>query len=419
MKVLLKILVGILFTQTIVAQPVFKDATKANRDKLYRNLVKNTITQNLSYPLTDSTEDYWQDAFQAMELIHYKSPWIESRIDLAMTDLTQRSPAFQRALLEMAYSEFGNKYYTPVKLLLMQTSVPKIFAMSAIYLLHTVNGPADNNFLAVKTKQLLEANKENPILEQLLFELSQQNKKMAIPSLQPFFDKDYLPGNVLMFSFQRSNRDYPGLVLIRDAGGNFIKSDSTYFSVSQLARSNSNMPGFLTNGNTPEGILRMEGFDQSKSSFIGPTTNVQLTMPFEMNAAHFYRDSTITDTTWDIHYYKDLLPQSFKTYTPLYQSFYAGKAGRSEIIAHGTTVNPEYYFGRPYYPYTPTQGCLCTKEIWSEENGIRLVSDQQKLTDAITAAGGPHGYTIVINIDDQERPVSISDILPFLNKAER
>jgi hypothetical protein len=103
-----------------------------------------------------------------------------------------------------------------------------------------------------------------------------------------------------------------------------------------------------------------------------------------------------------------------KNYEPLFESLYAGMAGRTEIIAHGTTVNPEYYKAQPYFPISPTQGCLCTKEIWSAVDGKRMESDQQKLVDAVKKAGGADGYCIVIEIDDQQKPVSLKEILPFL-----
>ncbi len=93
---------------------------------------------------------------------------------------------------------------------------------------------------------------------------------------------------------------------------------------------------------------------------------------------------------------------------PLYESYYAGLAGRSEIIAHGTTIDPHYYAGKPYYPLTPTEGCLCTKEIW---NGKRISSDQQKLVNGLLKAGGANGYCVVIEIDDKNAPVTLNDVL--------
>src|SRR5690606_23300361 len=109
--------------------------------------------------------------------------------------------------------------------------------------------------------------------------------------------------------------------------------------------------------------------------------------------------------------YQQIIPGSIRNYFPLYEAYYAGLAGRNEIIAHGTTVDPELYAGKPYYPLTPTMGCLCTKEIW---NGIREESDQQKLVNGLLSAGGANGYAVVIEIDDKEAPVTLEDLRKYL-----
>ena len=417
MKSFLLILLSGLLSSPGFSQLFFKSTLKANREKMYRNLVQNGINKNLSVPLTDSAEETWQGAFWALELLQLKSLWINGRIDLAAEEMHARSETFQRAALELLYSNYPGKYYQPVKLLLMQTNNAKIFAMCAAYILNSDNAAADANFLSVKTKQQLALQPDNPILQQLLYQVEHFNKPIAAANIDGFLKKNYLPGNVLLFSFQRKNRNYPGIVMVRNAEGNFIK-DSTglYFSVPQLARSISNLPGYLSNGNTPEGIFRMKGYDVSGNGFIGPTVNVQLTMPFEKSPAHFYADSTITDTLWNINYYRNLLPKDVKDYYPIYQSYYAGKAGRTEIIIHGTTINPAYYNTQPYYPLTPTMGCLTSKEIWNEQTGQRTESDQQKLINALITAGGSQGYAIVINLDDEQRPVALYDIIPLLEK---
>ena len=406
------------FTVNGFSQPFFKDALKPNRDKLYRNLVNNTINKNLSVALTDSTEENWQDAFQAMELIHYSSPWIENRISIAAEQLGTRSASFQRSFLELIYTLYQDKFYDAAKFLLMQTKDPKIFAMCATYIIQSKHGLEDSDFLAIKTKQQLAQNPANPILEQLLYDVTHLTTEFTVPDVSPLLQKDYLPGKVLVISFQNKNRNFPGVAMVRDTNGNFIRSsDSSVVAITQLARSISNLPAYLTNGNTPEGLFRMDGFANSKSSFIGPTTNLQLTMPFEFKGGHFFADSTIADSAWDITNYKKLLPEALQNYYPAYQTFYAGKAGRTEIIAHGTTVNPAYYLNQPYYPISPTQGCLCTKEIWDENTGRLASSDQQKLADAVAKAGGAKGYLIVINITDEPHAISLDDILPYLKKA--
>ncbi len=418
MKLFLLFLLFVFLSVTGFSQLYFKSTLKVNREKMYRNLVQKSINKNLALPLTDSTEETWQGAFWALELLQVKSMWINGRIDMAAEQMHSRSENFQRAALELLYSNYAGKYYQPVKLLLMQTGNAKIFAMCAAYILNSQYAAADVNFLSVKTKQQLALQPDNPILQQLLYQVEDFNKPITTPDINGFLKKSYLPGHVLVFSFQRKNRNYPGIVMVRDAHGNFIK-DSTglYFSVPQLARSINNLPGYLSNGNTPEGIFRMKGYDVSTNGFIGPTVNVQLTMPFEKSPAYFYADSAISDTTWNINYYRNLLPKNLKDYYPIYQSYYAGKAGRTEIIIHGTAINPAYYKSQPYYPLTPTMGCLTSKEIWNEETGQRLESDQQKLINAMIPAGGAQGYTIVININDEQRPVLLYDIVPLLEKA--
>ncbi len=89
------------------------------------------------------------------------------------------------------------------------------------------------------------------------------------------------------------------------------------------------------------------------SNFIGPTANIQLSMPVETSLQNFFNDSTISDTIWNIDYYKKLIPEDLKSYLPLYYSYYAGLAGRTEIIAHGTTIDPGFYANKPYFPLTP------------------------------------------------------------------
>ncbi len=417
---------------TVTAQtdsiPFFKDAIAANRTKTYQNIVKNIITKNLSLPLTDSTEENWQDAFYAMEVLQYKQPWVQQKIQAAFEAADKRSPAFQRALLELAYTLELTQFKNNVQSLFLKTTNAKVFGMCAAFLLSADPSPQNKDKIGtiVYKKNIDEF--DNPqqasyISYEILWPIMQLAEKESYRiKLQPedVFSKNLLAGNTIVYSIQRKNRNYPGIAIIRDSTGNFVTDSlGTIFSVPQLARSITNLPGYLTNGNTPQGIFRMSGFAVSRSAAIGPTENIQLMMPFETSPQYFLKDSTITDTVWTDELYEKLLPESLKKYHPLYGTYYASAIGRTEIIAHGTTVDPSYYKGSTYWPHTPTQGCLCTKEIWSEENGRRTISDQQKLVDTLKKAGGANGYLIVIEIDDKQQPVTLQDVLPLLPKANK
>ena len=394
--------------------------TKENQAKIYQNLVNNTINKNLSLPLNDSTEAEWEDAFGAMELMLYTNKTVDKKIDGAFEIIEARSIPFQRALMELAYANYPSRYVIEAATLLQNTEDVKIFAMCAEYLLQQ-----NPDILFVKSiEELISSKFPGQSSDPIIARLSEQISEIKDPS-PPFVEnrsfidilnKNFLPGNIIMYSFQRKDRDYPGMVVIRNAEGKFIRdSAENIFVIPQLARSISGLPDYLTNGNTPQGIYRMNGFDVSTSIFIGPSPNIQLSMPGETSLRKFLNDSTILDTVWTKEYYATLLPQSLQKYAPIYHSYYAGIAGRTEIISHGTTIDPEFYKGKPYYPHTPTQGCLCTKEIW---DGKRLESNQVKLINALLKAGGAVGYCVVIELDDKKAPVTIDDVLPYLLKAE-
>jgi len=389
--------------------------TEAARAKMNERLIKNSITKNLLMPLSDSTEENWEDAFDAMEVMNYHSPFVQSKVEAAFDSIEVRSVSFQRALMELAYANYPVKFIIQTNVLLEETTDPKIFAICAEYLLQHKKTDAEKQILSKKLlEKFTDTAYKNPVLFMLSTRLKPEeiNRQPAHEVLKEILNKAFLPQQIVMYSFQRKNRDYPGMVLIRNADGNFVRDSSgNLFHIPQLARSISNLPGYLRNGNTPQGIFKMFGFGVSMSNFIGPTANVQMGMPVELSIQKFFGDSAILDSAWTIGWYQKLIPKKLQSYLPLYDSYYAGLAGRSEIIAHGTTIEPDYYAGKPYFPLTPTQGCLCTKEIW---NGKRLESDQQKLVNGLLKAGGANGYCVVIEIDNKQAPVTIKDLLPYL-----
>lgn len=391
--------------------PTAPYTTKESRAREYRNLIDNSINKNLLLNLTDSTEENWQTAFDAMELLNYRTAFIDARIRTVMDSLSFRSVPFQTALLQLIYPLYLKDFVPQVAALANKTTDPRLFAMCCEYLF--ANGKSAVYKHAV-LKRMDEMQLSSGMVTEIPFFTVLKSKvslsALKMPPARDLLAPSFLPNEMVVYSFQRKNRNYPGLVMVRNRDGNFIKdAGGNYFNVPQLARSCTNMPGYLSNGNTPQGIFKIFGFAVSQGSFIGPTTNIQMVLPYERSTDV---SDSVTRSLGDN--YRFLLPVSWKNYFPFFEAYYAGKAGRSEIIAHGTTVNPAYYAKQPYYPLTPTQGCLCTKEIWSPADGKRLQSDQQKLVDAVKKAGGANGYYVVIEIDDQQKPVALKDVLPFL-----
>jgi hypothetical protein len=391
----------------------FKWATKANRDKFYENIIKYPIDKNLSLPLADSTEDKWSDGVASIELLQYRTKAIDKRIRYAFKLIDSQSVNFQLTFFESVYSLYPKEFTNKMKDVFNHTNNSKVFAISAEYL---YRAKAINPCEIKEATLKFNTNYEHDLTLKMLVVSKQNNEvKNWNKMLQDIFSKKFLRGNTVVYTIQRKNRDYIGITIIRDSKGNFIEDSSkNIIAIPQFARSLSNLPFYLTNGNTPQGIFKMRGMDISLSSFIGPTPNIQLSLPFEMSVKRFLNDNNTKDSIWSEHVYKKLLPLSWQDYAPIYQTYYAGKLGRTEIIAHGTTIDPEYYKTKVYYPYTPTEGCLCTKEIWSEVDGKRTISDQQKLVNTLKMAGNDNGYYVVIEIDDQQKPVTLQEILPYL-----
>ena len=403
----------LLFWNSAQSQVIFSEVTKVKRERL-NNYLNQLIDTSLAAPLNLQNEEQWMQTFYPLQLLQKRNAVIDSKISLAVRQISKHSIEFQLGLLELVYANYPHRFTNEITKYLQVVRNPEMFAIGVEYILRDDRSDNTRRWLLNLQRRLKKTSKENPLIDEAGIRIITRFRPIQKPAA--FIQKDYLPGKVLLISFQRKNREYPGLSFIRDTTGNIAKdSNGHIFSVPQLARSISGLPFYIKNGNTPQGIYRMIGFDISKSTFIGPTPNIQMIMPLEKPASVFMSDSSYDDMKLSVLEYEKLLPVSLRHYETLYETFYASLWGRNEIISHGTTIDPELYARKSYYPYTPTLGCLCTRETWND-SGIRTYSDQEKLNNVIVKAGGPTGYVIVLDIDDQEKPVTIEEVEKLLNK---
>lgn len=392
-------------------------ALKSERAEFHTNLVENTIKKPLSNSLADSNASAWQGAIWGMQLAQYRLDSIDQAIQNAVANLENYNPLLQRSLLEVAYSMYPGEVRSKVRAKLSQFDNEKVFAMAVEYLALDAYPDSLKHFSGLLKTQFTNW-ETHPILYMLSKRLSLLTgiKRSNLPSLSELLSHSFGDNTIAVFSFYRFNRDYIGLTIIRDSNGKFLKTgEGELLAIPQFARSVTNLPSYLTNGNTPQGIYSIQGFDISGNVFIGPTQNIQTRLPYEAAANEFIHDRNITGE-WSIQLYEALLPESWQNYFPIYEAYYAGQAGRSEIIAHGTTINPDYYKSFSFYPYTPSLGCMTTKEIWSDKTGYLVESDQLKLVNAIKSLKSTKGYWVVIELDDEPENVKIEEILLYLSK---
>ncbi|HEX5152098.1 MAG TPA: hypothetical protein VFW07_11675 [Parafilimonas sp.] len=418
MKLYLLAIAPVFFSLSLSAQPALDDTvyskvtTKQAREQRYKYLVDTTIKQYLEDPLNEENEGEWNDALWSMELLQYKDDYTRQKLMVAWSKAEQLSDYFQKNLLETTYSLYVKEFKAQALQLMKQTKSAGIFIRCAEYVLRAdpVNGKTT---VAALINQKFP--RDTSIGIQILKSRITAKKNQLLPPLSDLFSNKFLTGQTVIYSLQRSNRDYAGLVIVRRPDGAFVKDSSgNYFHTAQLARALADYPFYITNGNTPQGILRFSGFDVSRLLYIGPTTNLQLQLPYEAAPAAFFGDSTLTYMPWYKTMYASLLPASWKNYDRIYESFYAGAIGRSAVIMHGTTIDPAFYKTETYYPQTPSLGCLCSYEEWND-SGYRTSSNQQKIVSVLDSIGSSNGYVVVIDIDNKQREVKIEEVQSLLD----
>jgi hypothetical protein len=96
-----------------------------------------------------------------------------------------------------------------------------------------------------------------------------ERKKSTLPKKKDFLNPQFLSGQTVLCSFQSTNRDEPGYLMIRNAKGKWRTDENNVpLKFPQLARSITNLPYYLTNGNTPQGLFKITGLDTSNNNWI-------------------------------------------------------------------------------------------------------------------------------------------------------
>jgi hypothetical protein len=324
----------------------------------------------------------------------------------------------QRALLEAAYALYPDMFISEMRTIANKANHPRNFAMAALHVYRAQPTESTRQWIRQTMKQL-NANEKQQVLLKSLSRYINGDNTYTLPSFDSLFARQMVHGFKIVYSFQRANRDYPGLAIVQEPGGNFSRDSLGKLRVFvQLARSGSNLPYFLTNGSTPQGLFTITGTDISKNVFIGPTPNLQTAMMHEVSVPTFTHYFPIVFNAPPENIYRSYFPENWQNWQGLMEAYDAGRIGRSEIIAHGSTIDPEWFAGEPYYPLSPTLGCLSGLELWNKKTGKIDRSDQLDLVNTFIETPGTKGYLMVINLDDKKAPVTREEIEGLVNSFE-
>ncbi len=340
---------------------IFDFASKNIREKVKQELVQK-INSAIELPFVEKNYIQYKGAFWAMELMLYQNQNVEINILNWIAQLKFVNASMQWILLEYLFTIYPGKYSDLVKKNWDILKSDKIKALALEYM----------SVEKFDTSLLLNDAFKGSSYYRLFKMIHQENKSTNLFTSNNFLQYSFLPNQTVLISFQYADRNTPGYLMVRLSNGKWLSdANNKPYQFQQLARSITNMPYYLTNGNTPQGLYKLTGFDSSTNNWIGPTTNLQMLMPFEKDGKNNFFETQNVEKE-----YKELLG-SLAENINLWQSYEAGKIGRTEIIAHGTTIPTDFYKSTTYFPCTPSLGCLCSPEIW-DDNGKRELSIQNE-----------------------------------------
>lgn len=343
-------------------------------------------------------------------------------LDYMQQTLTDVSTDTQRAVLSAAYTYYPLESATRLAGLLPKLNTPRQFAIAAYALLKA----EDTVETRVVIESALGANgldwTAEPRIEALRLRLRTDVAEVLAkrPPLLDLLRGTARPGRPVIYSLQRQDRQQVGLAVVRGADGRFVRNtDGQLFNIPHLAMALTNLPGTITNGNTPQGLFTIVGAGTATSKVIGPTPYLHSQIPVEAPIADYEHNPDHPKTEWTAQQYESYLPESWRNYAPFKEAFLAGRAGRDDMLIHGTTINADYYSGASFYPGTPSAGCLVAFETWDKTSGQGIKSDQLSLAKAFTKDGADRGYLVVVEIDDKLRAVALNEVLADILAAEK
>lgn len=406
-------------------EDIYTDFVLYQKRELLKKDLQGSIVRTFSLPIDSNTEYKFESSCRSVSQFMIVNEEVEQGFVKMFQHYDLLDINTKRAFLEAVYGLYPDRFAGDMQKILDAETDPGLFAVAAVYLHRQDHSELAVNDLKIKMVESFPGYYTLAVLSELSKYLDgyAQRKNMSSADIAVLFRHQALLQKKIIYSFQRHNRDYPGLAIVQNADGRFMRHpDGRLMIFQQLARSASNLPYFIKNGNTPQGVYSVLGTAVANNRLIGPTPNLQLIMPFENKWEKYFQlpAGAVWDSSIDsLQSYLELVPPPWRRSSFATESFYAGKIGRNAIIAHGTTIDPEYFADKPFYPLTPTLGCLCAKELWNISNGRLLVSEQFNLVSAFNATPGNKGYLYVINVDDQQKAISRQEVESWVNAFEK
>ena len=245
------------------------------RVALEKDLRERVVGRHFEAPLNSDTEDGYLSACWAISQFLFDGPEIESGFVRLFAGYDSLSYDTRRALLEAVYAVAPGRFVPEMTGLLARETDPRLWTLCAVYLYRKDTTTENANSLKINMVEKFPGYDSVALLTELAGYLTYhtgQVRGQGRPDIRELFRYRRASGQKTIYSFQRWDRDYAGMAVVQNADGSWVRDGQGRLQVfEQLARSGPDLPYFITNGNTPQGIYSIQGTDISRTNFIGPT----------------------------------------------------------------------------------------------------------------------------------------------------
>ncbi|MEN9216329.1 MAG: hypothetical protein Q6K90_03265 [Gloeomargarita sp. HHBFW_bins_162] len=406
---------GIL-TPPLLGQPQPLTTQAARREQLQRERQRiHPDHYDLNrYPLTESHETHWRRLLWATALQQPHHPYVFQSLrqllqrttanQLTPTETTIITQALQVSNLYIRQHPATRAQLQASLLQVVQSSPhPRWVALALNALVRSTSlTPAQQTQLLAQTRQRFPQPPD--LLAIVLQELEQSPQRL--PPLAELLSWQAQAGQMQLYVFCRNNRWVPCTLIVKDNQGEFYREQGQIWSRQLLLQSVYGLDWAFTYGQTPQGLHRVAGITETRSGDLfrayGQFPLVKLFLPFEAGVQEFFPGQP---SPWrgSLADYQERLPPSWRNYTPLHQSYQAGRLGRSLLRIHGTGDTPEL-FVRPRgvaHSWNPALGCLTALELYTPTGELQQGDMAEILRVLDQASGGTFlGYLLVVELPD-------------------
>ena len=440
--------------ETIVFPPPIDKATAEKRSAHLAQVARNITPDRYDldrYPLTPKNETHWRSTLWASAILEPDHPEVATAlVSLLGLTLKPTLTETETRLLEMALqvshqfydrSELWQQRLKPaLEYTIARSNHPRwvTLALSTLVQSHLIENIPENlkndreNWLNVvkirfETLEKLAPDQKSALLLKIAIrDLSERlfgnPLETALPPFEDWVSWQIAPGELQLFVLCDQTRSQPCQTVLQDGAGQWVahpQDSSQIWSVALSGRSLHGLPWYLSRGETPQGIYRLDRFiSQPDTDFFYaygffPLLNLYVPKEEEIPSWSFpYKIEQLSD-------YQQLLPPRWRNYFPAQETYWAGLLGRGLFRIHGTGESTDFFANNDRYPasqgWNPAIGCLTALEEYDSQGHLvradmaNLLQVLESLTMAPTPKtianpsgiiGQTTGYVIVLNVPD-------------------